>query len=352
MFSRAMRLRPLGGRLGGCHPTTRPSVRFTRKFSQNEVYQHMTWEQYPVRIAGPIVWSIAAIGTIYFSCAAYDVSQDAKRYSKDRRRTLTYEQIENDRAPRQVRTDFLGASSHGGGPIAVGSPRAMWDNLSGPGQVMAGVIGINAATLAMMYTPSAAAQSFVARLAHIPFEGSFRYRQLLTSAFVHTGAFHFGVNMFVMFNFASALARTPEFNGSGSHTLAFYLSGGIVSALGNHIAANFWPNKMSRFAPALGFSGVVSAIFAAWCMEHPDARVGILFIPWDFTAKGMLEGLATFETLGVLGLLKYFPIGVAHAAHLSGLAFGAAYVTYGKGERFWIPFKRAAFRSLNSIGLI
>ncbi|CAN8104048.1 unnamed protein product [Discula destructiva] len=313
----------------------------------------MDWSPYPVRILGPTLWSVTAIGTIYFTCAAYDVYQDAKKYSKGDRRTLTFEQIEADAAPKRFRDKFLSTPSDARtGPIVVSSPLDLWNGLSGPGKVMASVIGINTLTLGLRYVPSKLTRRFVYSLAHTPVQGNFRYRQLLTSAFAHTGPIHMGMNMLVMFNFASSLARTPEFEGSGSHTLAFYLSGGIVSSLGNHIATRFWPNKMARLMPALGFSGVVSAIFAAWCMEHPDGRVRLLFIPWDFTARGMLEGVTAFEVVGVLGLLRYTPIHVAHAAHLSGLLFGAAYVTYGQGGKYWNSFRSAAFRGLKTVGAI
>lgn len=353
-----LRLRPRGGRLGrGPHATTptptRPSFG-SRNFSQQQQHHpHAQLDtQSSVRILRPALWSVAAIGTIYFTCAAYDVRQDVKCYRKDQRQTLTFEQIENTRASRLRRERFQaqqGSSRFENGPVALESPRVLWDSMSGPRQVMASVIAINAATLAAVYMPSQAAQRFVLGLGHIPVEGAFRYRQLITSSFAHTGALHFGMNMFVLFNFASSLARTPVFNGSGSHTLAFYLSGGIVSALGNHISTRFWPNKMSRFVPSIGFSGVVSAVFAGWCMEHPHARVGILFLPFTFTAQEILAGLTVFE---VLGVLRLFPMGVAHSAHLAGLAFGASYVAYGQHERLWIPFRRAAFRSLKTTGLL
>lgn len=352
-----LRLGPRGGRLGwGRHatptPTRRPSST-TRNFSQQQSHHQLPIQvQSPVRIFRPAVWSLAAIGTIYSTCAAYDVHQDVKRYRKDRRQALTFEQIESDRASRLRREKYQsqGSSSRfGDGPIAVESPRALWDSLSGPGQVMASVFAVNAATLTVAYMPSLVAKRFFMGLGHTPVEGMFRYRQLITSAFAHTGAIHLGMNMFVMFNFASSLAQTSVFNGSGSHTAAFYLSGGIISALGNHISTRFWPNKLARFVPAMGFSGVVSAIFAGWCMENPDARVGIMFLPFTFTAQGMLAGLTVFEILGILGL---FPLGVAHSAHLTGLAFGASYVAYGQGERLWTPFRRAAFRSLKTTGMI
>lgn len=353
-----LRLGPRGGRLGwGRHatptPMRQPPSSTTRNFSQQQSHHQLPIdEQISVRILRPAVWSAAAIGTIYFTCAAYDVHQDVKGYRKDQRQALTFEQIENDRASRlrYERSRSQGSSSRfGDGPIAVESPRALWDSLSGPGQVMASVFAVNAATLTVAYMPSIAAQRFYLGLGHIPVEGMFRYRQLITSAFGHTGVIHLGMNMFVMFNFASSLAQTSVFKGSGSHTAAFYLSGGIISALGNHISTRFWPNKLARFVPSMGFSGVVSAIFAGWCMENPDARVGIMFLPFTFTAQGMLAGLTVFE---ILGVLRLFSMGVAHSAHLTGLAFGASYVAYGQGERLWTPFRRAAFRSLKTTGMI
>lgn len=329
------------------HPACRPT--FARHFSGSNEEQ-IRWQQYPVRILGPAIWSAAAIGTIFFTCAAFDVYQDAKKYTRDRRRALTFDDIEADRVPRRGRDIFIGPEDFNRGPIAVSSPLDLWYGLSGPGKVVASVVGVNALTLGLYYAPSPLTKRFVVSLAHTPVEGVFKYRQLLTSAFVHSGPIHFGVNMFVLINLASSLARTPEFKGSGSHTLAFYLSGGIISALGSQIACNFWPNKMQRFIPALGFSGVVSAIFAAWCMEHPDGRVRILFIPVDFTARGMLDFVTVFEALGTLGMFRFLPL--AHSAHLSGLLFGAAYVTYGKGEKYWISFRRAAFRGLQSVGVV
>lgn len=352
-----LRLVSRGGRLGwGRHATTptptRPSFT-TRNFSQQQSHDQIPIDfQSQVRILRPAVWSIAAIGTIYFTCAVYDVYQDVKRYRKDQRQALTFEQIEHDRASRLLREKYESRASSprfGDGPIAVESSRALWEGLTGPGQVMASVFAVNAATLTLAYMPSPAARRFFLGLGHTPVEGLFRYRQLITSAFGHTGVIHLGMNMFVMFNFASSLARTSVFNGSGSHTLAFYLSGGIVSALGNHISTRFWPNKLARFVPSMGFSGIVSAIFAGWCMENPDARVGILFLPFTFTAQGMLAGLTVFE---ILGVLRLFPLGVAHSAHLTGLAFGASYVAYGQGEKLWTPFRRAAFRSLKTTGMV
>lgn len=345
-----LRLRPGVGRLGRCPPVTRT---FARNFSENNRSSQELLSLHPVRILGPTLWSVAAICTIYFSCAAFDVYRDAQGYSKDRRPSLTFEQIQADRAGKRARGPASGPSNNINGPFIIASPLDLWYDLSESEKVMASVAGINALTLGITYVPSTVAQNFYLGLAHTPAEGAFRYRQLLTCAFAHTGALHLGMNMFCMYNFAPKLANSPVFNGSGSHTLAFYLSAGVFSSLGSHIATNFWPNKMDRFRPSMGFSGVACAVVAAAFMEYPDARVYLYLLPWvDFSSRELLLMGAAFETLGALGLLKFASLNIGHTCHLSGMLFGAAYVTYAGGERCWNPSRRAAFRGLRAIGAI
>lgn len=331
----------LQGHLRRLGPSDRPSS-FSHRYSQD----HHNWSQYPVRIVGPTIWGIAAVSTIFFTCAAYDVYQDLRRYNKEKRRTLTFEQLETDKYYRNLRESYSTPVSGNTGSIVATSPSAMWHSLSPPTQVVTAITGINIATMALQRAPSTLAQNWVASFAHIPAQGAFRYSQLLTSAFVHTGPLHMGVNMLVLANFGPKLARSPEFNGSGSHTVAFYLSAGIISALGSHLSTLFWPNKSHRIRPGVGFSGVVSAILAGWCMSHPNAQIGILLLPFTFSAQGFLQGSAIFEALGVLGAWRFLSLDVAYACHLTGMAFGAAYVTYGKKGRIWTPCRRRAFQTM------
>lgn len=136
--------------------------------------------------------------------------------------------------------------------------------------------------------------------------------------------------------------------------LAFFLSGGILSALGGHISTRFWPNKASRLIPHLGFSGVGLAVFAAFCTQYPESRLRVFPIPYSFTSHDMLEYSAAFEIAGVLGVFKLLriPLQIGFAAHLSGLAFGAAYMHYGRNGAFFTPFRRAAFRTMRTVGLV
>lgn len=347
-----VRLRPRANQFGRWHPTTR---RFTRNFSEDHL--HRTPQEllllHPVRILGPTLWSIAAICTICFSSAAYDVYQDAKGYSKRKRGSFTFEQIQEDRAAKRVHDVTVPLSNSNRGPIVASSPLGFWHEMSESGKVIASVTGINVLTFGISRVPSTVAQTFHASLAHTPAEGAFRYRQLLTSAFVHTGLVHLGMNMLVLYNFAPKLAESPTFKGSGSHTLAFYLSSGIFSALVSQVSCNFRPNKMDRFRPGMGFSGVAYAIAAAWCVEYSDARVTLYLVPWtNFTPAEFLAGIAVWEMAGAVGLLQFFPLRIAHTAHLGGIVFGAAYAAYASGERCWTPFRRAAFRGLKAVGAI
>lgn len=334
----------------------RPSFKasLAHNFSQHSGYRQYDWSQSPVRILRPTIWSVSAVTVIYFTCAAYDVYRDVKGYDKETRSSITFDRLEADRSARRRRQP-KNAPEFTAGSVDPLSPSSVWNSLSGPSQVMACVAATNAAVLALSKSPSVAAQEWVLlKLAHIPVDGAFRNHQLLTSTFVHTGPLHLLLNTFVLYNFGGLLARTPEFQNSGSHTLAFYLSAGIFSGLGSHVSSAFWPNQSHRFRAGMGFSGVVSAVFAAWCMEYPDARLQIFPIPSSFTGRDILEFSAAFETLGVLGVWKRLrvPIDVGFAAHLTGMVFGVVYVTFGKNERLFIPFRRAAFRTMKTMSLI
>lgn len=326
-------------------PSSNPSL--VRRFSQQ-------WGQEygipRVRLIRPAIWSITAASTIYFTCAAYDVYQDLKRYTKDSRRSITFDQMDAERIVRSLQ-DIGAPPEFSSGPVNFASPSAVWNSLSGPTKAMTSVAITNTAVLALSKTHVSAEIFTVTKLSHTPVEGLFRNSQLLTSAFVHSGTLHLLLNMLVMYNFGPSLARTPEFSGSGSHTLAFYLSAGIFSALGSHVSSRFWPNKYHRFRPGMGWSGVIGAIFAAWCIEYPDRRVRLFPFPVDFTGMELLQTSVTFETLGLLGVFRALrlPIDVGFAAHLAGMAFGAAYVTYGKNQKVWTASRRIAFRALKTM---
>jgi membrane associated rhomboid family serine protease len=95
------------------------------------------------------------------------------------------------------------------------------------------------------------------------------------------------------------------------------------------VVMHFYP---SGFFPTLGASGGIFGLLLAFGMMYPHERVLVYFaIPmpaWLFvTGYGVLELF-----YGVTGRDE----GVAHFAHLGGLAFGFLLIEYWRGK---FPFK-------------
>lgn len=370
MFCFRLRARPHLGRLR----QTQPSYSSRRSFIGGSNGFGYEYSQHPVRVVGPTIWAVTAIGTIYFTCAAYDVYQDVKEFKHESRRNLTFDDIEGGNA-RALRRDIGFDAYFGRGPIVAGSPSTVWDGLDGPSKAITGLTLANIAVFGISKMPSPAAQQWWFNLAHTPGFPWFRNRQLFTHMFgvstflklhvqslmylslilkmiQHTGALHLGLNMLGLINFGPSLASSSLFNGSGSHFLAFYLSAGIVSSLGAHLSALVF--KSHRFTPGIGASGAVFAVFSAWAMTHKQSQVRIFPFPKVFAAQEMLEWEVAFEVLGLLGLWKALriPINWGHAAHLGGLGAGVAYVTYGGNAQMWTSSRKVAFRSMKRLKII
>ena len=150
----------------------------------------------------------------------------------------------------------------------------------------------------------------------------FRPWQLLTYGFLHGGFMHLFFNMFALYMFGSELER--QF-GSRRY-LAYYLLCVIGAALMHLIvvaAAGMDP------VPAVGASGGVFGLLLAFGMFWPHRKLMLLFPPIPMPAW-------LFVTLyGVLEL--YFGItqtvqGVAHFAHLGGMATGFVLMRYWRAR--------------------
>ncbi|KUI53202.1 Presenilins-associated rhomboid-like protein, mitochondrial [Cytospora mali] len=344
MFCSRLRVRPHLGRLKQSHSTRRSFI------GQSNTYGYEV-SAHPVRVIGPTIWSVATIGTIYFTCAAYDVYQDAKEFKTGGRRDLTFDDIEVGKT-RRLRRDAANDAYLGRGPIIISSPGTVWDNLSGPSRMITGLSLANVAVWGISKLPSPAAQQWWFSLAHTPGYPWYKNRQLFTHMFGHTGAFHLGLNMLALINFGPSVAQSPPFNGSGNHFLAFYLSAGILSSLGAHLSALVF--RSYRFTPGMGASGAVIGVFSAWVMTHQETKLRVFPFPMVFAAREMLEWEVAFEALGLLGLWKALrlPINWGHAAHLGGLGVGVAYATYGRNAQMWSLSRRAAFRSMKLLKIV
>lgn len=335
------RVRPPPGAFAclGCSPN---ATSFARRFSQHSQHGYGYARQLPpVRLLGPTLWSVAAVSAICISCATYEVRRDVKQYTATRSTDKRYPFKITERDLEMVRKTTALRERH---------------NQTGEcGRVFASIVGINLATLAPSMLSPALQGYLLSKLAHFPAEPNFRYHTLLTSALMHDGPLHLGMNMLVFYNFGPELAHTPALQSSGSAFLAFCLSAAVTSSLGHHLSTAFWPNKHARFGFGLGFSGVVSALLAASCVVSPHSKLSIFPIPVQFEAQNFLQGLKLFEVLGVLGLVgRVIPAmsNIGFAAHLGGLLFGETYGKLSGHGEIWLWFRSQVFQRMKELDII
>lgn len=178
MFCSRLRARPFLGRLR----QTKPACATRRSFNGQSNQSGYEYSQHPVRVIGPTIWSAAAIGTIYFTCAAYDVYQDFKMFPSDMRNELTSDDFEIAEKFRLAQ-DVARNAYFSRGPFVAGSPSVVWDGLGGSTKVIAGIALANTAIMGASKLPWPAAQQWWFSLAHTPGYPWFKNRQLFTHMF-------------------------------------------------------------------------------------------------------------------------------------------------------------------------
>jgi membrane associated rhomboid family serine protease len=161
----------------------------------------------------------------------------------------------------------------------------------------------------------------------------FRPYQIATHMFAHSPNmfFHILFNMFGLWMFGKILENVwgPQ------RFLFFYLACGVGAAL-LHMGVNYfaWENMEAAYAagnmeaaqeyasglgPALGASGAVMGIFAAFAFLFPNTEMYIMFIPVPIKAKWVVLGLVAFD---LFGGVSSSGSGIAHFAHLGGALTG------------------------------
>jgi membrane associated rhomboid family serine protease len=159
--------------------------------------------------------------------------------------------------------------------------------------------------------------------------------RLLTHAFCHDrhGIFHIFLNMLGLFWFGCTL----ETMYGGREFLLFYLTAALVAALA-YIGLDLYTGDTT---PAVGASGAVMGVMMLYTMHYPYETIRIfwffplemrwvmaLYVIWDL--HPVLLALAGDRTFS----------GIAHAAHLGGLAFGFLYGHYQwrlESLASWVP---------------
>ncbi len=141
--------------------------------------------------------------------------------------------------------------------------------------------------------------------------------QLVSYAFLHGSPMHLLFNMYGLWLFG-----TPMENAWGSRRFALFY---FVCVLGASLTQLGVAALSGEVYPTIGASGGVYGILLAFGMTYPNARMLLLFPPVVLKAKWLVLFFGLFELwAGITGS----EAGVAHFAHLGGMAFGLALLLY------------------------
>lgn len=146
--------------------------------------------------------------------------------------------------------------------------------------------------------------------------GNFRVWQLVTHLFMHMDFFHIFFNMYTLWMFGGIL---ENFWGS-KRFLQFYAVCGLCAGLAQLAL------QQSAFL-AMGASGAVMGVLAAYGYLFPNTELMLLFIPFPIKAKYLISGLILLDVFGVVSPQQGDQIG--HYAHLGGALAGLIIVILG-----------------------
>lgn len=179
---------------------------------------------------------------------------------------------------------------------------------------------IMAVCIAIFGLQMQAADGLLRSFALWPLGEGFQFWQIVTSAFLHGGVFHLAVNMFGIWMFGrdieSALGPIRFIQLYAASVLAAAFAQLVVTAFGDPV-------------PTVGASGGLFGLLVAYAMLFPNRQIMLLFPPIPMRAPVFVALYAAFELYaGMSGTLS----GVAHFAHLGGLAGGFLMLRYWRAR--------------------
>jgi len=172
-------------------------------------------------------------------------------------------------------------------------------------------------------------------------EQKFKPYQVVTHMFSHAPPpmfFHILFNMFTLWMFGRILENVW----GAKRFLIFYLACGLGAAA-LHLGIQYWrcdqflqellsthtidmQKAVGVSAPALGASGAIMGVMAAFAFLFPNTELYIMFIPFPIKAKWAMLGLAAIDLFG--GVAKVSGDNIAHFAHLGGAITGFLIVLF------------------------
>lgn len=130
--------------------------------------------------------------------------------------------------------------------------------------------------------------------------------QLVTHMFTHGGWGHILFNMFALWSFGTTLERVwgPK------RFLIFYLACGLAAGVAQLFLSD---------APAVGASGAIMGLLAAFGYLFPNTELLVFPVPFPVKAKYFIAVIAAIDLFGGV-----YSTGsnIAHFAHLGGLVMG------------------------------
>jgi membrane associated rhomboid family serine protease len=164
--------------------------------------------------------------------------------------------------------------------------------------------------------------SVSASLALWPLGPQFMPWQVLTYAFVHASFSHLLFNMFGLYMFGGDVERIW----GPLRFLSFYLTCALSAAALQLVVSSL----TGAYYPTVGASGAVFGLLLAYARSFPNRMVVPLFPPIPMRAPVFVAVYGALElVLGVTGTQA----GVAHFAHLGGLAGGYLFMRFWKTPR-------------------
>jgi membrane associated rhomboid family serine protease len=152
--------------------------------------------------------------------------------------------------------------------------------------------------------------------------------QIVTNMFAHGGIGHIFFNMFALYTFGSILEKVW----GHKRFLIFYLICGLVASIASMFFLKdilFFDSENNQnvleIGSALGASGAIMGLFAAFAYLFPNTELYIMFIPVPIKAKWAVTIMIALDLFGQFGSVK---TGIGHYAHLSGLIAGFLLVLY------------------------
>ncbi|MEM2929111.1 MAG: rhomboid family intramembrane serine protease [Nitrososphaerota archaeon] len=139
---------------------------------------------------------------------------------------------------------------------------------------------------------------------------------LLTSMFLHGDIFHLFMNMYALLLFGG---EYEDFFGSFKFSILYFGSGLFAGIFHSFFIVLMFPE--SSIIPAIGASGAIFGIMAAYAISFPYRKLSILIGLFPVTAPAILIifGYAFIETIYAISLQTSY---IAHSAHIGGFLAG------------------------------